>query len=201
MDMDKFNSKKFVKERKWHEEATKTLCDLFPESLHRLYVINAPSPFRVAWKVIQTFLDPVTAEKTKILGKDFIADLIKDINLDMIPHKFGGIGPWDIRYGDTPVGYELSTSDLDFDYASLPPNELPMPPRAAPPDMNKHKARREKAMKAKGLEDLENLDWDDDEEVDDEKEADQSVETSKSKEESHKKSVSEPSAVEIKDEK
>ena len=150
---------------------TKDLSDLFPESLHRLYVINAPSAFRVAWKVIQTFLDPITAEKTKILGKDFIADLIRDINLDMIPHKFGGIGPWDIRYGDTPHGYPLQTVDTDFEYDSIPPNELPIPPRAAPPDMNKHKARRENAMKASGLEELEQLEFGDEE--DEEKRADQ----------------------------
>ena len=119
--------------------------------------------------MIKTFLDPVTADKTKILGKDFIAEMIRDINLDMIPHKFGGIGPWDIRYGDTPLGYELLTEDNDLDYATLPPNELPMPARAAPPDMNKHKKRRERAEKLlaeKGMDGLEDIDWDDDEDED-----------------------------------
>merc|ERR1712217_854183 len=90
---------------------------------------------------------------------------------DMIPHRFGGIGPWDIKYGDTPEHYEFDSMDIDFDYNSLPPNELPMPPRAAPPDMNKHKARREKAMKESGLRDLELLAIEDDEN-DDRKEAD-----------------------------
>jgi len=176
MDLAAFNSKKFVVDRKFHEQTTKEMSDLFPESLHRLYVINAPSAFRVAWKVIQTFLDPITAEKTKILGKDFIAEMIRDINLDMIPHKFGGIGPWDIRYGDTPDGYPLSTGDdpQRFDFAELAPNPLPVPPRAAPPDMNKHKARRDRASKASGLEDLDTLQIDDEDAdgVDDEKQND-----------------------------
>merc|ERR1712154_393541 len=160
--MSCFNSKKFIKERKFHEHNTKEVSDLFPESLHRLYVINTPAAFRGAWKVIKTFLDPVSAEKTKILGKDFIAEMIRDINLDMIPHKFGGIGPWDIRYGNTPEHYALLSTNNDFDYDALPPNELPMPPRAAPPDMNKHKARREKAMKESGLKELELLDLEED---------------------------------------
>jgi len=151
MDLSRFNAKKFVKDRKFHEQNTKQISDLFPEVLHRLYVINAPWAFRSAWKVIQTFLHPVTAQKTKILGRDFISELSKDIQLDMIPHSFGGIGPWDIVLGETPLEYPFSHSDSAFKYASLPENTEPVPPREAAPDMNKHKAKQMKAMKASGM--------------------------------------------------
>mmetsp|Transcript_59484 Transcript_59484/g.53563 ORF Transcript_59484/g.53563 Transcript_59484/m.53563 type:complete len:340 (+) Transcript_59484:484-1503(+) len=153
MDLDKFNAKQFVKDRKFHEQNTKDISDLFPEVLHRLYIINAPWAFRSAWKVIQTFLHPITVEKTKILGKDYINELQRDINLDMIPYKFGGIGPWDITYGDVPFKYPLSTQDNDFDYKTLPKNTLPVPPRTPVPDMNKHKAKQQKQMKSSGLKD------------------------------------------------
>lgn len=153
MDLSSFNAKQFVKDRKFHEQNTKDISDLFPEVLHRLYIINAPWAFRSAWKVIQTFLHPITVEKTKILGKDYIDELQKDINLDMIPYKFGGIGPWDIVYGDVPFKYPLSSQDIQFDYKSLPKNTLPAPPRTPVPDMNKHKAKQQKQMKSSGLKD------------------------------------------------
>jgi len=160
MDLSRFNAKKFVKDRKFHEQNTKQISDLFPEVLHRLYVINAPWAFRSAWKVIQTFLHPVTAQKTKILGKDYISELSKDIQLDMIPHSFGGIGPYDIVYGETPLAYPFSHEDNDFKYAALPKNTLPVPPREAAPDMNKHKAKQMKAMKASGM-DMDGMDVED----------------------------------------
>jgi len=181
MDLDKFNAKKFVKDRKFHERNTKDISDLFPEVLHRLYIINAPWAFRSAWKVIQTFLHPITVEKTKILGKDYMDELQRDINLDMIPHKFGGIGPWDIVYGEAPFKYPLKTTDTKFDYNTLPKNTLPVPPRAAVPDMNKHKAKQMKQMKESGwniddlqIEEEEKKDYDDDDD-DDEEEEDQQL--------------------------
>ena len=154
MDLDKFNSKKFIKDRKFHEQNTKDISDLFPEVLHKLYVINAPWAFRSAWKVIQTFLHPITVEKTKILGKDYLDELQKDINLDMIPYKFGGIGPWDIVFGEVPMGYHLTTKDIKFDYNQLPKNTLPVPPRPDAPDMNKHRAKQQKQMKMSGIQEM-----------------------------------------------
>eukprot|EP01084_Bolivina_argentea_P215732 366329_1 len=153
MDLESFNSKKFVKDRKFHEQNTKDLSDLFPEVLHKLYIINAPWAFRSAWKVIQTFLHPVTVEKTKILGKDYMDVLTKDIDIEMIPHRFGGIGPWDIVYGDAPLLYPIRTETIEFDYELLAKNKEPAPARAALPDMNKHKAKQMKQMKESGLAD------------------------------------------------
>ena len=69
MDLDKFNAKKFVKDRKFHEQNTKDISDLFPEVLHKSYIINAPWACRSAWKVIQTFLHTITVQKTRILGQ------------------------------------------------------------------------------------------------------------------------------------
>merc|ERR1712087_818896 len=119
-------------------------------------------------KVIQTFLHPITAQKTKILGKDYISELSRDIQLDMIPHSFGGIGPWDIVYGETPLAYPFSHEDCDFEYSQLPENTLPLPPREQAPDMNKHKAKQLKAMKASGMRDPEEKTDEDDEDEEEE---------------------------------
>mmetsp|Transcript_10813 Transcript_10813/g.16280 ORF Transcript_10813/g.16280 Transcript_10813/m.16280 type:complete len:472 (-) Transcript_10813:179-1594(-) len=153
MDLAKFNAKQFVKDRTFHQINTKELTDLFPECMHRLYIINAPWAFRSAWKVIQTFMHPITVEKTKILGKDYIDELQRDINLDMIPFAFGGIGPWEIEYGAEPSQYTLCSSNSDFDYNKLPKNELPVPKRTAAPDMNKHRAKQQKQLKMNGIKD------------------------------------------------
>lgn len=49
--------------------ASKMTLDLlqkhFKERMHRIYVLNPPLPFRIFWKLIKAFIDPVT--KTKIV--------------------------------------------------------------------------------------------------------------------------------------
>lgn len=69
----------------------------------------------------------------------------------MIPPRFGGIAPWDIVYGAEPFEYELSTADTKFNYDLLTKPTEPIPPRSAVPDMNKHKAKKDKQMKLSGL--------------------------------------------------
>ena len=36
---------------------------MFPDTLYRLYIINASFAFRAIWKLLKTFADPITAEK------------------------------------------------------------------------------------------------------------------------------------------
>ena len=36
---------------------------MFPDTLYRLYVINASFGFRAIWKLLRAFVDPITAEK------------------------------------------------------------------------------------------------------------------------------------------
>ena len=41
---------------------------MYPDSLHTLYVVNAPFIFRTAWGIIKRWLDPLTVQKIVILG-------------------------------------------------------------------------------------------------------------------------------------
>jgi hypothetical protein len=64
--------------------------DYYPESLHRLYMINAPWFFTGLWKMLSAFVDPVTAKKINVLGSDYIAALREEIDDCNIPTELGG---------------------------------------------------------------------------------------------------------------
>ncbi|ORX58798.1 CRAL/TRIO domain-containing protein [Hesseltinella vesiculosa] len=62
----------------------------YPETLHRLFIVNAPSAFLVMWKVIKPWLDKRTLDKVHILGKDYRDVLLKYIDEDALPSYLGG---------------------------------------------------------------------------------------------------------------
>ncbi|KAK2974978.1 hypothetical protein RJ640_012844, partial [Escallonia rubra] len=47
-------------------EIQKIDSNYYPETLHRLYIINAGSGFRVLWKALKAFLDPRTLAKIQV---------------------------------------------------------------------------------------------------------------------------------------
>lgn len=84
----------------------------YPERLHRCYMINAPwypplpSPlfistsfryFTAIWSLLQPFIDPVTRQKIRILGSNFLEELREVLDDNQIPVEYGG--KWqDIRW-------------------------------------------------------------------------------------------------------
>ncbi|CAK4084431.1 unnamed protein product [Aphanomyces euteiches] len=65
----------------------------YPESLHRLYLINAPFVFWGAWKVIQTFIDPETRDKIQIFKttENFLSTAQQHgLPLSSFPSSLGG---------------------------------------------------------------------------------------------------------------
>ncbi|CAJ1441599.1 unnamed protein product [Effrenium voratum] len=68
----------------------------YPESLAVLFVVNAPPVFVMLYRVIQTWLDPVTASKIQVLGKDFQSTLLEHIDADQLPRNYGGSVDFDI---------------------------------------------------------------------------------------------------------
>jgi hypothetical protein len=64
--------------------------DVYPERLHRTYVINAPMIFPLFWKLIKPFLDPVVASKVVILSSDYKSTLLEAIDAEMLPQEYGG---------------------------------------------------------------------------------------------------------------
>lgn len=62
----------------------------YPERLKVCFLINAPFTFTATWAMIKPWLDPVTAEKTQILGADYKSKLLEYIDEDQIPVEYGG---------------------------------------------------------------------------------------------------------------
>jgi len=80
---------------------------IYPECVYKVYSINCPSAFRAGWTILKNLMDPITVAKTKILGEEYLQTLLKDIDIQMIPPKYGGKGVWDIRLGDCPKNFPI----------------------------------------------------------------------------------------------
>mmetsp|Transcript_23385 Transcript_23385/g.34902 ORF Transcript_23385/g.34902 Transcript_23385/m.34902 type:complete len:308 (-) Transcript_23385:171-1094(-) len=64
--------------------------DYYPERLFRFYLINAPFVFMPVWAVIKVWLDPKTADKFRVLGRNFQDELLQQIDADQLPVDMGG---------------------------------------------------------------------------------------------------------------
>mmetsp|Transcript_36820 Transcript_36820/g.87137 ORF Transcript_36820/g.87137 Transcript_36820/m.87137 type:complete len:348 (-) Transcript_36820:115-1158(-) len=65
----------------------------YPETMWKIYLVNAPMVFRAIWTIIKPWLHPLTVNKIQIVGnnKEAIAAMAKDhIPLDAIPDWMGG---------------------------------------------------------------------------------------------------------------
>jgi len=64
--------------------------DNYPESMGRLFIVNAGWSFTGLWKVVKQFLDEKTNKKIKILGDKFEKDLHKVVDPAQLPEFLGG---------------------------------------------------------------------------------------------------------------
>ncbi len=67
--------------------------EFYPESLWKLYLINAPTIFRAIWSVLKPMVHPETLAKTFILGgqSDFLPVLLREgLPIESVPIVLGG---------------------------------------------------------------------------------------------------------------
>jgi len=64
----------------------------YPESLKKMYLVNAPSIFSVIWKIIAPWLDPITAAKMAIVSTDYkpLLEAECGITNENLPSFLGG---------------------------------------------------------------------------------------------------------------
>jgi len=83
--------------------------DYYPEMLGKMFIVNAPTLFSMAWSTIRGFLDEKTRNKITILGSKYQTQLLEDVDVENLPDFLGGncdcpqgclnanAGPWNPR--------------------------------------------------------------------------------------------------------
>lgn len=104
MDLNNFSYYKIASNLSIYSRIAKKVLTteqlLFPQTCHRIYLINAPFTFQFIWKILSNFIDPITLKKIKILGTDYLDEMLNDIDIQNIPKKYGGKGIKEILPSD-----------------------------------------------------------------------------------------------------
>lgn len=75
------------------QSAVDSLC--FPETMNKMFIINAPRFFTATWNIIKGWLDARTAAKIEVISsrKTWEKALLEYIDPDQLPTDYGGTGP------------------------------------------------------------------------------------------------------------
>lgn len=68
----------------------------YPETLGVQFFVNAPLIFLGLWRMIRSWLDPKTAEKFHVLGRDFKPKLLEYIDASQLPREYGGTNDFEL---------------------------------------------------------------------------------------------------------
>jgi hypothetical protein len=96
----------FNQVRKVVQQVSSVAQDYYPETLGKMFIINAPFLFKGIWQIVKPMLDENTVSKISVLGSNYESELFEVIDKSNVPVEFGGtcscqggcsksdIGPW-----------------------------------------------------------------------------------------------------------
>jgi len=69
-----------------------TDCDSlnYPETIRKVFIINAPAAWAFGWKISKAFLDPATIEKVEVLDAESTSVISTVVQKACLPRDYGG---------------------------------------------------------------------------------------------------------------
>ena len=80
----------FNQVRKVVQQVSSVAQNYYPETLGKMFIINAPFLFKGIWSMIKPMLDENTVSKISVLGSNYEADLLEVIDKNNLPSSYGG---------------------------------------------------------------------------------------------------------------
>ncbi|KAJ3261278.1 cytosolic factor, phosphatidylinositol/phosphatidylcholine transfer protein [Chytriomyces hyalinus] len=106
MDLKNVPLMQFNSIRKFLAQVAHIAQNYYPETLGKMFIINAPMLFQTCWAIIKGMLDEATVAKISILGTSYQKELLEVVDAANLPAEYGGscqcakgcrhsdVGPW-----------------------------------------------------------------------------------------------------------